>query len=133
MKRWSYSLGMLIAYLGLFLFWQHYPSRLAFVGGGVLTAAVLTYGMIVAARRNYFANRLDLILHAYVIFDILIEGLCFEGLHLMPAVAAESSKFVLAFHSGNNFWGCAAVFTLLIGGYRWIALRRDHSTTAMSV
>lgn len=127
MKRWSYSLGMLLLYLALFLFWQQFPSRLGFLVGGAVVAAVMIAGMIVVARRGYFANRLDLILHAYVIIDVLLEGVCFEGLRLLPGVAAEPASFVRSFHANNNFWGCAAVFAVLIGGYRYVSLRRAAS------
>jgi len=125
MSRWSYSLFMLAVYLGTFVFWKEWPSRSAFVVGGLTAAAVLAGAMVWAARRRYFVNRLDQVLHAWVIVDVVLEALAYEGLGAFVNLGTEQQPLVLRFHDNNNFLGCAAAFALLIGGYRWWALRKS--------
>jgi hypothetical protein len=135
MSRWSYSLFMLAVYLGTFVFWKEWPSRSAFVLGGLAAAAVLAGAMVWAARRTYFVNRLDQVLHAWVIVDVVLEALAYEGLGAVMNLGTEQQPLVLRFHDNNNFVGCAAAFALLIGGYRWWALRkagRPPGATAVS-
>ncbi len=128
MKRWSYSLVMLVLYVALFLFWKQYPSRTSFVAGGAVVATVLAIGMYLAAKRGYFVNRVDLMLHAYVILDVVLEAVAYEGLKLGMRFGTEGQTLVGSFHNNNNFYGCAAAFALLIGTYRFVAVRKLAST-----
>ena len=119
MRKWYYSLMMLVAYVGLFLFWKYSPSRIAFAGVGLTAATLLTVGLVWAKRRAYFVNRVDLFVHGYVIADIVLESLSFEGLRLLEPLAVVNQ-----FHNNNNFIGCTLILTALIGGHRLYALSR---------
>ena len=129
MSRWSYSLFMLAVYLGTFVFWKEWPSRSAFVLGGLVAAGVLAGAMVWAARRRYFVNRLDQVLHAWVIVDVVLEAGLFEVFGAAVDLGPDRQPFVLRFHDNNNFLGCAAAFALLIGGYRWWTMRKAGRTT----
>jgi len=118
---------MLITYIGLFLLWRAFPSRVLFLGSGLLVVAGLVWGMIRAARDGYFTNRVDVRLHALVIFDVLIETASFEIFRLFNPQAV-----VAAFHNNTNFIGCVTVFALLIGGYRSFAARPHDENQGVS-
>jgi hypothetical protein len=124
-SRWYYSFGTLISYVALFAAWRFFPSRLAFVGLGGLTIVALVIGMVRAIRSGYFANRIDVGLHIYVIVDLLIETIAFEVFRV-----AQPYAVVEQFHNNTNFFGCALAFTILIGGYRWFALPKSQITEA---
>jgi len=126
-QRWYFSILQLLVYMGTFLFWKHYPSRLAFVAGGIVSTTVMLLLMLLAARRRYFVNRVDLCLHALVIVDIALEALMYEALRLAVAMQwvsgdASVSAFdetAAVFHNNHNFYLCALFFAVVIGGHHW--------------
>lgn len=120
LKNWYYSLLMWASYVSLFLYWKYFPSRTTFVVAGIIVIAWLAVGLRRAHRAGYFVNRIDLFLHAYVILDLCLETASFEAFRLVQPFAV-----VGLFHDNNNFIGCTLAFTLLLGGYRWVALRRQ--------
>ena len=131
-NRWGYSLWMLATYVTVFVGWKYFPSRAAFLGVGGVAVAGLVWGMRSAYRTGYFANRVDLALHVWVIIDLVLETLSFEAFRLYTLAFESLSLFdsnVAAFHDNNNFFGCTAAFIALLGGYRWFALRR-HTVSA---
>ena len=117
-RKYSYSLWMLATYVTVFLYWKIFPSRAGFVLGGVLAVSFLLCGLVRAVRAKYFANRVDLCLHAYVIVDLCLETASFEAFK-----AVQPFAVMQLFHNNNNFIGCTLAFTALLGGYRWFALR----------
>jgi len=127
LKTWSYTLFMLAVYIAVFRLWQEYPSRAMFLTGAGLGAAVLVAGMVWAARRDYFANRTDLVLHAMVIVDVALEGGAYEALRAFSLYVFGSEGIVGTFHANHNFYVCAAAFAVLVGGYHgWAVLRRSR-------
>ena len=133
LKNWWFSLSMLLVYVATFLAWKHYPSRASFLAVGLFSAVVLAMGMVVAARRGYFAGMTDTLLHAYVIVDLLLETFMYEfflaaivWLGIVPAIAPRDGSGLpglLAFHNNNNFYFCALFFVVVIGSHRLWALR----------
>lgn len=118
--RWNFSLGMLVAYVSLFIVWMLFPSRPLFLLTGLLTAGFLCWGLVRAHRMQYFANLIDLRLHALVIIDIVLETLSFELFRLFEPMAVVES-----FHRNTNFVGCTLAFTVLLGCYRFYASRKS--------
>jgi hypothetical protein len=119
-RKWYYSLFLLVLYVGVFLLWKHFPSRPAFFAGGLTAVALLTIGLVVAWRNGYFAGRVDACLHAYVIVDLILESVSFE---VFRSIVLHGNGLVSQFHNNNNFVGCTLTLTALVGGYRWWALR----------
>lgn len=119
--RWRYSLWMLITYVCVFVIWKVWPSRIVFLAVGSVAISLLATGLIRARRAGYFANRVDLCLHAYVIIDLILETISFEAFR-----AFQKSAVVEEFHNNVNFIGCSLAFTVLIGGYHWFATRRTR-------
>ena len=117
--RWYFSLMMLIAYVATFAAWKLAPARITFLIVGLAAIVVLLAGMVRAHRAGYFANRLDLILHAWVIVDLALETAAFEAFKM-----AQPFAVIEKFHDNLNFVGCALIFSALIGGHRWFALRK---------
>lgn len=122
-RDWSYSLQMLVCYVSVFLFWRAFPSRVGFVAAGLLTCGFLIAGMIRAAKRGYFINRVDLSAHALVIIDLVLESFAFEFLSFF-----QPHTVVEQFHNNTNFFGCSLAFSLIIGIHRGLLLRRDLRT-----
>ncbi len=118
-NRWYYSLLMLGIYLVTFAAWKVAPSRIAFLFIGMVAIAALSCGMSRARRNGYFADRLDLVLHAWVIVDLFIETVAFEAFRVLQPFAVMQK-----FHDNLNFIGCAVALSTLVGGYRWFALRQ---------
>ena len=134
MKDWCFSFVLIPIYLATFLLWQQLPSRACFLFGGLGSAAVMSAGLVWAVNRHYFVDKADLIFHACVILDVIIEGSLYEVARLAGYVAADETELLLTLHSGNNFYGCAVAFTLVIGFHRWrIMVARRHSTVASIV
>lgn len=103
---------------------------MAFVFGGLFTAALLSMAVTWAQRRGYFCNRLDLILHGYVILDVILEGLAYEFFLACWNADSLASSSVNQFHNNDNFYGCAALFALVVGGHRFACLHnRDVTDT----
>lgn len=120
MKNWYYSIQMLITYVAVFVWWKFYPSRISFLAVGGIAIATLAIGFWRAYKHGYFTNRVDFCLHAYVIFDLLLETVAFELFRVFGPNGAFA--VVRQFHDNTNFFGCTAAFVLLLGGYRWYAL-----------
>ena len=97
------------------------PSRIGFLLVGTAAVVFLTWALLRARRANYFANRLDLFLHSYVIADLMLETISFEAFRTFQPFAV-----MLEFHNNTNFIGCILAFTVLIGGYRWFATQQTQ-------
>jgi hypothetical protein len=76
-----------------------------------------------AARRGYFAGKLDLILHGIVAADVFAEGCLFEFCRAVFG-SGEEQSVMRAIHGHFGYVGCAAGFALVIGLHRAYALRR---------
>ncbi|MCS1411531.1 MAG: hypothetical protein M2R45_04731 [Verrucomicrobia subdivision 3 bacterium] len=103
MKRWQFSVALLVGYLAVFQLWIG-ADRAFIVSSGVLWTTAFLIWCAVAARRGYFLNRIDLGTHLLVILDVLLESLLLED------------------HSHMRFWLCALGFGMVMGGYRWYLL-----------
>ncbi len=127
LRSWYYSLLMLVTYVSLFLFWKLAPSRLGFVVGGLAAAIGLTAGMLWARRRKYFVDRIDICMHAYIIFDLFMEGIMYEVWQVLVRRFQDlqaTSGIVSQFHDNNSYVFCTLTLAALVGGYRAFALRR---------
>lgn len=115
---------MMLAYVGLFVFWRLLPSRWTFVAGALAVAVSLAVAMAVAYKRGYFGGFGDMLLHALVIADILLEGFALEA--VLPLVRAdlEVPTLVARYHDSSGFFLCAATFALIIGVGHYFSLRR---------
>jgi len=123
MKDWCFSIVLLPIYLATFLLWQQLPSRACFLVGGFGSAVVMSAGCMWAVKRHYFVDKADLAFHAFVILDVIIEGSLYEAARLAGYVAADETELLLTLHNGNNFYGCAIAFMLVIGFHRWRVMR----------
>jgi len=131
MKNWNVSVALVPLYLGTFWIWRLWPSRGSFIVVGILSAVLMSLVIRYGQRRNYFANRLDLLLHIYVVIDILLEAFMWEFFLKLCRLLSfgaftdteELRKAIAAFHDNNNFYGCALFFVIVVGGHRWWALR----------
>ena len=133
MKDWYYSLALVPIYIVTFLLWQQFPSRASFFIGGVASATVMTGGLLWALKRRYFVDLADIVLHALVIVDVLIEGSLYEVARLAGYVAVGETELLTTLHSGNTFYGCALGFALVLGFHRWRVMttkRPDEATLA---
>ena len=132
MKSWSFSLALLLEYLLTFQLWRTFPNRSAYLAVGGLAVIVMSAGIRRAARRGYFPDRPDLVLHGLVIVDVALETASYEVFHAasqcLLCVPADASIF----HNNFNFCGCAAVFGVLIGGYHGWALHKLRTTVKPS-
>jgi hypothetical protein len=128
MSRWYYTVGQMLLYVAVFQVWQTFPVRSMFVLGAGVTIGVMTAGMVWSARRGYFANRTDLMLHALVIVDVGLEGSAYEIVRLVTTWLFDAHGSVASFHDRHNFYICAAAFAMLVGGYHGWAIRgRDRA------
>ncbi|WP_339909631.1 hypothetical protein [Symmachiella dynata] len=126
-NRWYFSILQLLIYVGTFLFWKWYPSRIGFIVGGVVSVSIMSLLLVFAARRKYFVNRVDLCLHLLVIVDIGLESLMYEVLRFAVAMnwmSGEASvgafdETAAMFHNNHNFYMCALFFAVVIGGHHW--------------
>jgi len=111
LKDWAYSLFMLAVYIGLFNIWLHLPelAQTAVTISGAAAALALAVGMWL--YRSSFVNRTDMLCHAFVILDILLE-----------------TVVDLEYHQHNGFYVCALALALVVGGHRWWCLRRARAT-----
>lgn len=132
MRNWNVSAVMIPLYLGAFWIWRAWPSRVGFVVVGLMVAGLMSLVIAWGQRNQYFANRIDLLLHVYVVIDVLLEAFMWEVFFVLCRVLSfgafteteELHNAVTAFHDNNNFYGCALFFIIVIGGNRWWALRR---------
>lgn len=111
-KRWWFSLVLLAGYLATFHLW------LLVVPKSVpLTGIVATWALAFIAWRakvtGYFVNRWDRLFHALVILDVLLEAF-------------------IPLHEGYGFYGCAAGFALMVGGYRAWAMRNGTPASSQA-
>src|SRR5437764_7217439 len=123
MKNWSFSLALIPLYLITFALWQYFPSRWLFVVGGAVTTLAMALLIAWAARRRYFAGKLDLILHCIVAADVFAEGCLYEFCRATFG-AGEELAVLRAVHGNFGYVACAATFALVIGLHRAYALRR---------
>ena len=121
-KRWYFSLLMLAVYVTVFVTWKMYATRVSFVVVGSIAIVTLSTALYFAWKASYFATKVDLLLHIYVIGDLCLETVSFELFRLTEPFAVVSE-----FHNNNNFIGCSLAFTVLLGGYRWFALPKTES------
>lgn len=127
MKSWSFSVELLLGYLITFQFWRTFADRTAFLVFGILAVIVMVAGMRRAVRRDYFADRSDLVLHGLVIVDVALEGMSYELFHAASLCILCTPADASRFHNSYNFCWCAAILSVLVGGYHWWALRRVRS------
>ena len=123
MMNWWCSLALIPLYLATFALWQHFPSRWLFVSGGAVTTFIMALLIAWAARRRYFAGKLDLVLHSVVAADVFAEGCLYEFCRAAFG-AGEELTVLRAVHGNLGYVGCAAAFALVIGLHRAFALRR---------
>lgn len=124
MKSWSFSLALLLEYVITFQLWRLYPDRTTFLVVAVLAVAIMAAELRNAARRGYFVDRSDLVLHALVIVDVGLEGASYEVFNAASRCIFCVPGDASTFHSNFNFCWCTALFMALVGGYRGWALRR---------
>ena len=137
MKDWIASLLFIPLYMAPFVVWQGFPSRASFLLAAIASASCMIWLIVRARRRGYFANRVDLCLHVYVVLDVLLEGFAFEILlwgdrfgWLTTAETQALRKLALTFHDNQHFLGCTAFFVLTIGLNRlWALSVRRRQTT----
>jgi hypothetical protein len=125
-KSWWFSLVLLLEYLLTFALWLSFPNRTAYLGCGVLAVVLMAVQLRYAARRGYFADRSDLILHGLVIVDVALEGASYELFNTASQCIFCVPGDAPAFHNGYNFVGCATILGAFVGGYHAWALRRSH-------
>ena len=130
MKNWSYSLSVLAIYIATFLLWQQFPSRVSFLFGGIISAALMLGGMLWALRIRYFVDKADVCLHALVIVDVLVEGSLYEVARLAGYVASGETELLNTLHSANTFYGCALGFALVLGLHRWRVMKWPRTEAA---
>ena len=99
MKKWSFSLLLGAAYLGVFHLWT-FSDRIVITISGLLATLLLGIGFAFALKQHYFLNRWDALLHAVVILDIFLEAI------------------FIKVHDQFGFYLCAAAFAIVVGGYR---------------
>ncbi len=104
MKKWSFSLILLVVYVLTFHLWMHL-DRKAIMISGIVISWILTGMLMVYNRRLYFVNRLDCCFHFAVILDLILEA-------VLPLN-----------HDHFGFYFCALGFALVIGGYRQAHLK----------
>jgi hypothetical protein len=122
MRSWSFSLALLVGYLLTFQLWRAVPTRTAFLVVGGVAVVAMAWGLKRAARRHYFANRTDLVLHGLVIADVALESISYEAFNTASMCLLCVAGNPGTFHGSYSFCWCAAVLGGLVGGYHWYAL-----------
>lgn len=110
MRFWWYSLVQLVIYLTTFRLWQGQDAHEVHLVGSIGLLALVA-GFILAARLGYFLNAWDVVGHASVMLDVLLEA------------------FWVRWHPDASYLACALAFALVVGGYRWFLLRRNLALT----
>ncbi|HEY1784977.1 MAG TPA: hypothetical protein VGG30_05480 [Pirellulales bacterium] len=123
-KSWWFSLVLLLEYLLTFQLWTIYSDRTAFLVIGGLAVIAMVAGMRRAARRGYFVDRSDAVLHGLVILDVVLEAISYELFNVASQCIFCTAADASSFHGSGNFCWCATIFAVLIGGYHAWALRR---------
>ena len=98
-RRWSFGLVLLLVYLAVFNLWLVVNARWTLVSSIGITVLLVAL-LLEAARRRYFFNRWEALLHGLVILDILLEGT------------------LLREHHSHGFYLCALGFAGVISAYR---------------
>lgn len=127
MKDWYFSLFLAPIYIATFLLWQQFPSRSCFLWVGLVSAAVLTVGLLRAFKHQYFVDKADLLFHSLVIFDVILEGSFYEAARVTGYVTAGETELPFTLHSGNSFYGCAIGFALVLGFHRWRIMTANYT------
>ncbi|MGB0580666.1 MAG: hypothetical protein ACPGVU_13255 [Limisphaerales bacterium] len=99
MKRWSYSLMLLVMYLAVFHAWMHL-SRTGIIQSGVVVTIIAMLLFLNHRSRGYFRDGWDQFAHGAVILDILLEAI------------------FIPYHDDLGFYWCASGFAIVIVGYR---------------
>src|SRR5256885_15347918 len=107
-RKWWFSIAVLITYLAAFDFWRLADAQWV-KPSSVLISFLLALILALAAKAKYFLNLVDLSTHALVILDILLEGI------------------LLRAHSSRGFYWCALGFALVLAPYRFYLFARTKS------
>ena len=110
-KHWSFSLVLGAIYLLVFNLWL-VLSHGWIVASGIAATLALLVLFALAARRRYFINFWDGLLHFVVIIDVLLEAI------------------FIPIHHATGFYLCALAFAIVIAGYRVYARRRQLPSEA---
>lgn len=127
MKSWWFSLALFVGYLITFQLWRIFPDRAAFLVVGIVAVIAMSVGMVLAARRGYFVDRSDAVLHGLVIVDVALEGVSYELFQVASRCILCVPGDASTFHNSFNFCWCATILGALVGGYHWSALRKTRS------
>jgi hypothetical protein len=98
-RKWWFSLLLSVLYVAVFLLWQTAERRVVVVSG-LLGTTVMLGGWLYASSQGYFRNRVDALLHALIVVDVLLEGL------------------LVTSHDSHGFYLCALAFAIVVAGYR---------------
>jgi hypothetical protein len=105
LERWWFSLLLLGVYSAAFASWMITPPAVLNASNSVVSVLVLVAAAC-ACRSGYFVNAWDGVFHGVVIFDLLLEA------------------WLIQLHEGFGFNWCAVGFTIVVGGYRALAIKR---------
>jgi hypothetical protein len=108
--HWSFSIWLGLTYLGVFHLWLEVGPVWVRISA-VLASFLLGTLFLRAWLNREFVNGWDAIIHASVIFDILLEGL------------------IIRWHEHYGFYLCEVGFAVILVGYRcwWMRMHRPMS------
>ena len=121
-KTWYYSLMLLIIYIFSFHLWGIFQDRTFFLVSGAVTVILSTALLLIAHKRQYFINRVDLGCHILVIVDLALEAMLFEIAMLILPISSDD---IFLFHNNLSFYYCAIAFAAVIGIYRYKKLKKS--------
>jgi hypothetical protein len=104
LENWWFTSVLLLSYIGIFNVWLLQEGSVSGTGGIYVIALSLI--AICAWKRGYFAGIYDLVFHVSVILDVFLEA-----------------TYITAHHH-VGFYLCATGFTIVVGGYRYLALKK---------
>jgi hypothetical protein len=104
LEKWWFTCVLLISYIGIFNVWLLQEGSVA--GSGAVYVMALSLLTVFAWKRSYFAGNYDLFFHASVILDVFLEA-----------------TYITAHHH-VGFYLCALGFGIVVGGYRFMALKK---------
>ena len=110
LNRWSFGLVLFLAYIVVFNLWLIANAQWILVSS-ISVSLVLVALFVEAARRRYFFNRWEALLHSLVILDILLEGT------------------LLHEHQSHGFYFCALGFAGVIAAYRLYLSKCGNDTS----
>lgn len=108
--KWSFTVALMLLYLGVFHLWMTLHAPWIAVSG-LVVAGGLGASLWAFARRGYFVNVWDGVIHASVILDIVLEAIWIDR------------------HEHVGFYLCAAAFAVVLVGYRGWWLRQQVTST----